>query len=122
MNRSFIKGFYGVVAGYLLFAVSTVLLFKISDVDPGNASISFRIYSSIYGSIFALLGGFTSAVIAGRREVFHAAIVGTLLFVVATISLITAPGDHWSQWVTILIFVPLSIAGGYIQTRRRTSK
>lgn len=122
MNRNFIKGFYGVVAGYFLFALSTILLFKISNVDPGNAPVSFMILSTIYGSFFALLSGFTAAVIAGQREVFHAAIVGALLFAIATISLITAPGDHWSQWVTIIIFVPLTIIGGYIQTKRRASK
>jgi len=123
MNQRFIKGFYGVVAGYLLFAVSTILLFKISNVDPiGKASSSFITFSTLYGSVFALLAGFTAAAIAGKRELFHAAIVGSLLFVIATISLISAPGDHWSQWITIIIFVPLTIVGGYIQKRRQSSK
>ena len=55
------RTFLAVVAGYLIFALSAVLLFHLTNVDPHSpAAIGFKLLTIAYGLAFATLAGFVA--------------------------------------------------------------
>jgi hypothetical protein len=115
------KSGLAVLGGYLIFGVSTILLFQLSGVDPRQEpGLGFRIWSTLYGTIFALCGGYVAARIAGTNEVTHASAVACLLAVIATVSLIAQPGHGslWSQIAALGFMTPAAILGGVIRARQ----
>lgn len=115
------KSVLAVLAGYLVFGISAILLLQISGVDPRQEpEPGFRIWSAIYGVLFAFAGGYVAGWIAGRKEILHASAVALLLAVIATVSLI-AQSDHGSLWsqVSALVFMaPAAVLGGVMRARR----
>jgi hypothetical protein len=109
-----------VVVGYLIFALSAVVLFQITGQRPhGPASTAFMVGSLVYGVGFAALGGAVAARLAPARPVLHAAIVGGLILLGAAVSLLTSgTGSHWSQIAALLFMTPAAWLGGYWRTRR----
>jgi hypothetical protein len=95
-------------------------------VDPKQPpELGFRIWSTLYGILFALLGGYTAARIAGRKELWHTSAVAIILALLATISLIAQPtgSSVWSQIAALGFMVPAVILGGVIRIRQtRESK
>ena len=110
-----------VVAGYLLFGIPAAVLFPLTGRDPHAAApLSFILFTAIYGAVFAMAGGYLAAAIAPRRPRFHAAMVGLLIAIGATASLIAAPADaRWSQLAAILLVAPVAAAGGMLRPQRR---
>ncbi len=48
-----------VIAGYLLFAASAVILFQTAGVDPeATPAAAFFVFGTLYGALFGALGGF----------------------------------------------------------------
>jgi hypothetical protein len=114
------KSLLAVLAGYLVFGVSTILLFAVAGVDPRQEpELGFRIWSTFYGIFFAFTGGYVAARIAGRREIAHASAVACLLAVIATVSLIAQPGHSslWSQIAALGFMTPAAILGGVLRAR-----
>jgi hypothetical protein len=72
-----------------------------------------------YGVAFALLGGYLSGWIAGRRPVAHAVIVAVILALGATASLLATlgKGTVWSQVSAIAVMAPAAVAGGWLRQR-----
>jgi ABC-type transport system involved in multi-copper enzyme maturation permease subunit len=115
------RSFLSIVAGYLVFSITAVLLFRISGVDPHHSpAIEFIIGSIVYGVFFAGLGGYVSATIAKRKELAHALVVAGIIAVIAIVSLILAPkeGILWSELATLLLMAPAAWIGGYLRTRQ----
>jgi hypothetical protein len=109
-----------VATGYLVFAGSAALLFQLSGQDPhAPSSAAFKIGSVIWGSVFALIAGFLTAHIAGRRPSVHAGVVALLVGLGALASLILPTGDgaRWSQLSALLVMAPLALLGGVIARR-----
>jgi hypothetical protein len=79
---------FAVIAGYLVFGLSAVLLFQIAGVDPhADTRLGFKIFSVAYGAVFALGSGWLAA--GWRRPaLFHAAIVSAIIAVAAAGSLV----------------------------------
>jgi hypothetical protein len=108
-----------VAAGYLIFGVSATLLFQLSGQALHDAApTAFKLASIIWGAVFALVAGWLTARVAGRRPATHAAIVGALIGLGAVVSLLLArPGDaRWSQMAALVIMAPCAWIGGLISS------
>lgn len=109
-----------VLAGYALFAVSGFALFHVTGQPPhGHMSASFMLGFVIYGMVFAGLGGYVAAWLAGRRPVSHAAAVAIILAVLAAVSLVATLGNGviWTQVLAITLMAPAALAGGVLRQR-----
>jgi hypothetical protein len=105
-----------VIAGYALFAISSVLLFIITSHDPHrDASLLFKLVTIIYGVFFSVLSGFVLQSIALQKKLTLNFILAVVIFLLASISLLTSKGSHWTQLFAMLIFAPISILGGYLK-------
>jgi peptidoglycan/LPS O-acetylase OafA/YrhL len=119
------KSILAVLVGYLIFGVSSILLFLIAGVDAKQTpELGFRIWSMFYGIFFAALGGYIAARMAVQRELWHAAAVAIIMAVVVTISLIAQPGGSsiWSHIAVLGFMVPAVILGGILRTRQTMNK
>lgn len=110
-----------VAAGYLIFGMSAVLLFQLSGQEPHDpASVGFKIASTVWGAVFALVAGRLTARIAARRPGTHAGVVAALIAVGATASLVAdRSGAIWSQIAALAIMAPCAWIGG-LMARRST--
>jgi hypothetical protein len=114
-----IRNILSVIAGYLIFAVSSVLLFALTSHKPhAEASTAFKITTIIYGVFFSVIAGFVVQLIAKQKTLTLNYILALVIFLFATISLITATGTHWTQLFAMFIFAPVSIFGGYLKRRK----
>jgi len=108
-----------VIAGYLVFAVSSVLLFQLSGQHPHEAApLKFKLITIAYGAFFSVVAGFVVQLIARQRKLTLNIILAILMFVLAGISALTSKGDHWTQLFAMLIFAPVSVMGGYLKIKR----
>jgi hypothetical protein len=105
-----------VAAGYIVFGASAFLLFQLSGIDPHQpAPLGFKIASVIWGCVFALVAGWLTARVAGKRAVVHAAILAGLIALGAMASIAARPGDAmWSQLATAVFMAPCTWLGGII--------
>jgi hypothetical protein len=116
------RAFLAVVAGYLIFALSAVLLFRLSRVDPhAPAAVGFEAFTMVYGLIFASLGGFAAGKIARRRDLNCGIALALVIASGAAISMIARPGAGalWTQTAALLLFAPASVAGDWIGRTKR---
>ena len=69
-----------------------------------------------YG-VIAVGGGYVSGLIARRREMLYAIIVGTIVEMIAIASMFAAPHgvSLWSQRSSILVTAPAAMLGGLIR-------
>jgi hypothetical protein len=112
--------FLAVVAGYLVFAVSAVILFHLANVDPHSpASLGFKALTLAYGLAFAYVGGFVAGQIARRADLVCGIALAIVIALGATISMIARPGAGalWTQIAALFLFAPSSLAGDW--TRRK---
>jgi FtsH-binding integral membrane protein len=113
-----------VILGYIVFAGSAVLLFKIAGRDPhAPQNFGFKLFAVLYGIVFAALGGLLAARIAPTKRNVPAALVAILIALGATISLIATwgAGSTWSQWAALLLMAPSALFAP-MAVYRRTQK
>jgi len=113
-----------VVAGYLIFAVSAVLLFHLTKVDPHSpATLGFKALTVAYGLAFAFLSGFVAGRFAGRTDLVCGIALALVIALGATISMIARPGAGalWTQTAALLLCAPSSLAGDWTRRRRRAT-
>ena len=117
--------FLAVVAGYLIFASSAVLLFHLTNVDPHSAAAAgFEVLTMAYGLVFASLGGFVAGRIARRADLTCGVALAGLIALGATVSMIARPGAGalWTQTAALLLFSPAAFGGDWIRRRTRQSE
>lgn len=111
-----IRKILSIIAGYALFAVSSVLLFKITAHQPHkDASLSFKCVTIVYGLFFSILSGYVVQIIARQKKLNLNYILALVMFLLATASLWMSAGSHWTQLQAMFIFAPSSILGGYLR-------
>jgi hypothetical protein len=111
-----------VVAGYVIFAGSAVLFFRLANVDPHSpAALGFELLTIAYGLTFASVGGFIAGKIARRPDLRSGIALAFVIALGATISLVARPGAGalWTQTAALLLFAPAAIAGDWIRRRKR---
>jgi hypothetical protein len=107
-----LRSFAAVIAGYVVFAVSAVLLFQLSGRDPhAPQSAAFVTVTMVYGMVFAVLGGAVTVRVARVRPMLHATLLAALIALGAAVSLLASPGAGatWSQWGAILLMAPCAL-------------
>ena len=108
----------GIVIGYLIFAVPSFLLFRMTHVDPhAPATPMFEVMAAILGMIFALLAGYLGTTIAGRRTMWVALIIAAIL-AAGAISSMVATGVNWSPLWALICMAPAAVAGGWLKLRQ----
>lgn len=112
------RNILGLIAGYLIFAVSAVLLFKLSGIDPhAEASASLIAGVVVFGAVFAFIGGFVAKLIAASRTLIVNIVLAVLMAGFAAFSLTKSDGSHYTQLAAIFIFAPVSLVGGILRKR-----
>ncbi len=110
----------GVVVGYVIFAASAVLLFRLSGHDPhAQQSVSFMVGSVLYGMVFAALGGYASAALGGGNARVQGGVVGIIIALGATMSMLAGPnaGPMWSRLGALFLMAPSAAVGGILRAR-----
>ena len=114
--------FSGAVLGFLLFAGLRFLLLQITQTNPhGPASISFKLFSIVFGILFALLAGYVASFIGGRPD-FVAAWIVSALIAVGAIVWMAMTVVAWNQVTVLLFMTPAAIVGGRAYAIRRRSR
>src|ERR1700731_2660081 len=116
------RAFLAVIAGYLTFAGSAVLFFRLSNVDPHSpAAVGFEALTIAYGLAFSVLSGFVAGRLARRTDLVCGIALALVIALGATVSIIARPGAGalWTQTAALLLFAPASLGGDWIRTRRR---
>jgi len=117
-----VRSVLAVIAGYLVFAVSAILLFRLSGHDPhAPAETGFVIVTILYGMFFATLAGFLAALLGKRFEMEHALAVASLIAALGAASLLASvkSGAIWTQLAAILIIAPCAMLGGHLRQLQR---
>jgi hypothetical protein len=102
----------GVVVGYVVFAGSAVMLFSMAHRPPHeDASFGFMVVTTLYGMLFAALGGYLAALIGGQRETAIA--IAVIIAAGALVSLISdSAHSQWSQIAALVFMSPMAVVGG----------
>ena len=110
-----VRNIAAVVIGYLIFAVSALLLFKVAGIDPhAEANAGTMLSVVVFGAIFSLVAGFAAKVIAGSRSLGANVVLAVLIFGFAAFSSFRSEGSHYTQFAAMFIFAPLSLLGGFV--------
>jgi uncharacterized membrane protein YfcA len=115
---------FAVIVGYVIFAVSAVVLFQLSHREPHAATtIAFGTLATIYGIMFAAIGGWTAQGLARRLDLVASLWVAALIALNAAISLVATwrQAAHWSQWSALILMAPAAVIGGMIGRVRRAA-
>jgi hypothetical protein len=114
------KQIFGVVAGYAIFVVSSILLFRISGIKPhSDASWIFIILTFVYGTIFSGISGFVCQLISKTNNLKINYILSVIIAGFAAFSLLKSDGSSWTQLLAIFVFAPVSVLGGSILIKNK---
>ena len=108
------RNILAVAVGYLIFAVSAVLLFSLGAIDPhADASVGTIILVIVFGAVFSFIAGFTAKAVAGSQSLAVNIALAALVFAFAAFSFFASAGSHYTQIAAMFVFAPISILGGY---------
>lgn len=108
-----VRNIAAVIVGYLIFAISAVLLFNLSGIDPhAETGLMTKFGVVVFGCVFAFLGGYVAKFIAATDSLTVNIVLAVLMAAFAAISFINTPGEHYTQISAIFLFAPASLIGG----------
>ncbi len=114
-----IRKFLSVVAGYAVFVISSLALFRLSGQKPhADATLLFMIFTAIYGVVFSFLAGLVTQLISRVKDIRLNYILAFILAGFAAFSMVKSEGNHWTQILAILIFAPATVFGGVFYLRK----
>lgn len=113
-----VRNILAVIAGYLIFGISSLLFFRVNEIDPhgiaGPATIAAVI---VFGMVAALVAGIITKLIAsGRRRLANLGL-GVVIAAFAFVSMLMSSGEHYTQVAAIILFAPIAIIAGYLGKR-----
>ncbi len=117
MGRSVLS----VIVGYLVMAIAIMALFAIwfrgKETPPSE---EFMLFSLGYGFVFAVVGGYVTAMIAGRSELKHALALALLSVLMGIVSMVASAGrePRWYQIANMVVMVSAVVLGGYLRVRK----
>lgn len=115
-----IKQILGVVAGYAIFVISSILLFRISGIKPhSDASWIFMILTFVYGTVFSCISGFVCQLISKTKNLKINYILSFIMAGFAVFSLLKSGGSSWTQLLAIFVFAAVSVFGGSILIKNK---
>ena len=102
-----------VIAGYAIFVITSLALFKLSGhaphADPGT---NFFILTALYGVSCSFIAGLVVQLIARTKDLKLNYVLAFIIAGFAAFSLLKSDGNHWTQMLAIAVFAPVSILGG----------
>lgn len=129
MGGSAVRSVAAVIAGF----VATVVLSVACDaivrmLAPGAFGPDGRTPGPVvaagvaYTLLSAIAGGFVAALIARRREVMHALVLGTLGAVATLLIIVAAPATQRTvgMFVSAMLVIPATVLGGWLRARGRS--
>jgi len=103
-----------VLLGYLVFALSAVLLYQLSGIDPhSDPTTGFLVFSISYGLLFSFVGGLLTQLLSKTTKLIVNYELALILAGFAVISYIMTSGNHYSQIASIFLFAPCTLVGGW---------
>jgi hypothetical protein len=118
-RQNMIRKVLSIIAGYAIFVVTSLALFKISRQDPhSHPTTFFVIFTIIYGAVFSFVAGLVTQLIVGKTSSTVNYILAFIIAGFATFSFFKADGSHWTQLLAIFIFAPVSILGGLFYNKK----
>ena len=115
-----LRAIAAIVVGYLVFAVPSFLLFRVTQHDPhAPAALSFEVFAIVCGIAFALLGGYLGMVI-GQRLWVGFTIAGILA--AGALSSMIATGISWSPMAALVCMAPAVVVGAWLRSRQQSSR
>lgn len=109
-----------VISGYAVFAISAVLLFQLSGINPHQDPSAGTLTMTIAcGMAFSFLGGGLTQLLSKPGTLTVNFILAGIMAGFAAFSLFKTSGNHYSQIAAIFLFAPASIAGGLACLRKR---
>jgi hypothetical protein len=119
-RKNMLRKILSVIAGYAIFVVTSLALFKLSGQAPhADPATIFIIITIIYGAVFSFAAGFVTQRIARTKNLNVNYILAFIIAGFAAFSLFKSAGNHWTQLAAILIFAPVSITGGLFACRQK---
>ncbi len=114
-----VRSILAIVIGYAVFAVPSVLLFNVAGIDPHAPppSGSVVLLCTVYGVFFALLAGWLTVGLVGRRVLWPVLALAAVVAVLAAVSLAFARDVYWTQLSTLILMAPAVVLGGAIRLR-----
>ena len=117
---SIARNIIAVILGYVIFAVSAVLLFQLSKIDPhANPSTGVIIVTLVFGFVFSFIGGLLTQLISKPHSLTINYVLAAIMTGFAAFSWFKSPGNHFSQIAAIFLFAPASILGGFTFLRKK---
>ncbi len=110
-----------VFAGYAIFVVSAVLLFRLTGAEPHEqATFAFMAGTTLYGMFFAAVAGYVATLLARGTSALPALAVCIIIAVLGGVALLARPDEatRWSQLATVFVMAPMSLVGGLVRLRR----
>ena len=84
-------------------------------------SVPILLFTGFYSLLFSVLGGYVTALIAGRSELQHVFILGVLQFLMGIVATIkfwdTAP--VWYHIIFLALLIPANMLGGQLRLMRK---
>ena len=113
------RNIFSVIAGYAIFVVTSLALFKLSGQNPhADPTPGFAILAAIYGILFSLVAGLVAHRLSKTKDLTINYVLALIIAAFATFSLVQSAGHHWTQLLAIFVFAPASILGGWLDTKR----
>ena len=113
-----VRNVLGVIVGYLIFAVSAVLLFNLSGIDPhADTTVGTVALVIVFGAVFAFAGGYLTKLIVTTKTLIANYALAIIMASFAAFSFFKSPGNHYTQIAAIFLFAPLSLVGGFLRHR-----
>ena len=114
-----LRSILGVIAGYAIFVISALVLFKFSGIDPHANPSWLTLFLTVgYGLIFSFLGGFTAHWISGTKTLTVNYVLAFIMAGFAAFSFFKTSGNHYSQLAAIFLFAPASVLGGWFRKKK----
>jgi hypothetical protein len=123
-----------VIVGYLAMAIPIGLTTAVHMVkvlgkmpQPGqhmDLPVSFGVVNLIYGTLYAVFGGYVCAVIAKQNRMKHGLALAGLVFLLSLVSVYIDRGQQpvWYQVMLVILGAPGAAAGAWIRARRDVSQ
>jgi hypothetical protein len=125
MGRSILAvlvGYFVIAAAIIVTGVALTVLFPDASDPEGMRFRAAPWLLFILGSgfVYAVAGGYVTAVVARRSEIKHALALGALMVVLGVVTLAAEYGRYplWYQLGLVLIAVPGVVSGASLRARR----
>ena len=120
-----IRSLLSLILGYLVFAVTMVLLWMIFGYNPLDVPPDgFLVFSIFCECLFALGGGYVAALVAKRKEILHTGILTGVVAAMGILSLFWPLNElsWWANLATAFPIAPCFLLGGFIRVKSKKDR